>query len=430
MRSPRPVVAPWRLDHPSDRPLAEPESIPVELPGEELEVAPSNQLAQGRVPRRRRPGPRHRSPARWRRATRAGSAAPPRGFGQGPAPAPSSDPCTARCRSRSRRSVHRRDALGRDHVHLEAGARKSSRSPDRSLPYCRASTTRRQAPSSHRPPTTIVRLPEPAPRAERTVPIDGRCAQRGLAVRLHPLAPGRLDRGRGPRLARRPLAVLLGVRPSGGSAATTWGDVHRGSPGIRPRLTPSEAIRLTRGHDLLPADGGWSACWRLMLRSRHAGPHGSPRPASWSGSTSRTGAPGIGSSSRRGMPWSIQAGGRRGRRPATGSLPDPGGDQRRSHRSPGRARHRLVPGAGALRPAGPSRPRHRSWPSTGAIAVAELDGPEGGASLPSTDWTSTATTPSTRPAPICCAGPARAPKRGWRTTVPSSWPTMQPRSPS
>src|SRR5262249_33472389 len=61
-----------------------------------------------------------------------------------------------------------------------------------------------------------------------------------------------------------------------------------------------------------------------------------------------------------------------------------------------------------------------------AIAVAELDGPE-------VRWRrltvcrSRATTPSTPPAPTCCAGWAGARSRGRRTTGPSGSPATPPR---
>ena len=117
-------------------------------------------------------------------------------------------------------------------------------------------------------------------------------------------------------------------------------------------------------------------------------------------------------------------------RGGAGSLPDPRRDQRRAHRRPRRARHRLVAGRRALRPARAASTRRRSSPST-----------ERSRSPSSTARTSrwpivdrlprwTATTPSTRPAPTCCAGSAAATRRERRTTGPSHWRATPPRPPT
>ena len=54
-------------------------------------------------------------------------------------------------------------------------------------------------------------------------PLRGRGAQRAVAVRLHPLAPGRRERGRDLLAGSTTTpATCSAARPSGGSAATTW----------------------------------------------------------------------------------------------------------------------------------------------------------------------------------------------------------------
>ncbi len=81
--------------------------------------------------------------------------------------------------------------------------------------------------------------------AQLVAPLRGRGAQRVLAVGLHPLAPGRRERGRDPELARRPFALpalVHGVRA--GVGRRRGGHVHRG--GRRARLAGSHAHRQRR----------------------------------------------------------------------------------------------------------------------------------------------------------------------------------------
>jgi hypothetical protein len=66
-----------------------------------------------------------------------------------------------------------------------------------------------------------------------------------------------------------------------------------------------------------------------------------------------------------------------------------------------------------------------------AIAVAELDGPQ--VALAAVDRLRTswpAITPTTRPAPTCCAGWAAASSHARPTTRPSNWRATPPRPPT
>ena len=65
--------------------------------------------------------------------------------------------------------------------------------------------------------------------AQLVDPVRGRPAQRVLAVRLHPLAPGRRHRGRDPQLARRPLPLPARLhRLPAGHRRRRGGHVHGG----------------------------------------------------------------------------------------------------------------------------------------------------------------------------------------------------------
>ena len=66
-----------------------------------------------------------------------------------------------------------------------------------------------------------------------------------------------------------------------------------------------------------------------------------------------------------------------------------------------------------------------------AIAVAELDGPQVAlAAVDRLEHSWPAITPTTPPAPTCCAGWAAASSRARPTTRPSSWPATPPRPPT
>ncbi len=96
------------------------------------------------------------------------------------------------------------------------------------------------------PPRRGPRRPRAAQAAAQLLdPLRGRGAQRGLAVRLHPLAPRRRQRGRDRSLARRPLplpARLHGV--PAGRRRRRGGHLHRRRR--RPRLARRHAHRQRR----------------------------------------------------------------------------------------------------------------------------------------------------------------------------------------
>ena len=118
------------------------------------------------------------------------------------------------------------------------------------------------------------------------------------------------------------------------------------------------------------------------------------------------------------------------RRRGSGSLPDPRRDQRRAHLRPRRPRHRLVAGRRPLRPAGPPRPLadRRPQPGHRGRRARRPGGGAGGRRPARGRWP--ATTPTTPPAPTCCAGWAAARSRARRTTEPSSWRATPPRPPT
>ena len=184
-----------------------------------------------------------------------------------------------------------------------------------------------------------------------------------------------------------------------------------GEEAVRGDLT-AEAIRLTRlVRELMPADGEVAGLLALMLLTearraarvsaggelvdpRRAGPRRLGPRADRRGPRAGPGAPRL--------------------RPGAGALPDPRRDQRRPHRRPRRPRHRLVAGHRALRPARPSSTARRSCGSTGrSRSPSSTARRSRWRSL--TACPSTATAPSTPPAPTCCAGWAGATRRGPRT---------------
>ena len=175
---------------------------------------------------------------------------------------------------------------------------------------------------------------------------------------------------------------------------------------VRSDLT-AEAIRLTRLVRALMPDGrrGRRAAG---ADAAHRGPParpGSRRAASSSRSTSRTAAPGTRRLVAEGHTLVRERLGlRAGRRAATRSSPR----STPCTLGPRRARHRLVAGRRALRPAGPARPVADRRASTGrsrspsSTARRSRWPPSTGCDR----WR--ATTPSTPPAPTCCAGWAAA----------------------
>ena len=114
------------------------------------------------------------------------------------------------------------------------------------------------------------------------------------------------------------------------------------------------------------------------------------------------------------------------RRNQPGPVPDPGGDQRRPQRRADRGRHRL-----ARRSCSCTTSCWRSRPSpvvalNRAVAVAEVDGPGGGARPRRRPRPRRATTCSTPSAPTCSAASAATPRRPWRTTRRSPAPRTRP----
>ena len=197
---------------------------------------------------------------------------------------------------------------------------------------------------------------------------------------------------------------------------------------VRHDLT-AEAIRLTRLiRALLPDDGEVAGLLALMLltEARRTARVSAERRA---GHPRRAGPRGLGRrAGRRGPSAGARAPGRRG---GPGSLPDPRGDQRRAHLRP---RRRATPTGRRSSPSTTSSSastRRRSSPSTGpsrspSSTARRWRWPPSTGSR--TRWP--ATTPTTRPAPTCCAGWAAARSRARPTTGPSSWPATPPRPPT
>ena len=181
---------------------------------------------------------------------------------------------------------------------------------------------------------------------------------------------------------------------------------------VRGDLT-AEAIRLTRlVRDLLPANGEVAGLLALMLLTE------ARRAARVSASgelviLARAGPRRLGPRADRRGPRPGPCAPRL--RPGAGALPDPGRDQRRPHRRPRRSRHRLVAGRRALRPVGRASTRPRSCGSTGRSRSPSSTARRSGWRR----WTVCrwrATTPTTPPAPSCCAGWADTGSRGRHTT--------------
>ena len=197
---------------------------------------------------------------------------------------------------------------------------------------------------------------------------------------------------------------------------------------VRHDLT-AEAIRLTRLiRALLPEDGEVAGLLALMLLTE------ARRIARVSASgelvtLDRAGSRGLGrGADRRGSSAGSRAPGGRG---GSGSLPDPRGDQRRAHL---RARRRATPTGGRSSPSttssSASTPR-RSSRSTGPSRSPSSTAPRW-RSRPSTVSRTTwrAITPTTRPAPTCCAGWTAVRSRARPTTERSSWRATPPRPPT
>ena len=177
---------------------------------------------------------------------------------------------------------------------------------------------------------------------------------------------------------------------------------------VRQDLT-AEAIRLTRLiRALLPEDGEVAGLLALMLLTEAR-------------RTARVSASGelvtLDEQDRGAWDAALIAEGHRlvrerlASRGAAGSLPDPRRDQRRAHLRPRRARHRLVADRRPLRPARPPRPLadRRPQPSHRGRRARRPGGRAGGR-RPSRGARWPAITPTTRPAPTCCAGSGRSQK--------------------
>ena len=197
---------------------------------------------------------------------------------------------------------------------------------------------------------------------------------------------------------------------------------------VRHDLT-AEAIRLTRLiRALLPEDGEVAGLLALMLLTEAR----RPRPGL---GDRRAGRP------RRAGPRGVGRGADRRGPPAGARAPAPPGSLRAATRSSRRSTRCTPP---------PATSRDTDWsqvvalydqlvrldPSpivalNRAIAVAELDGPEVAlAAVDRLDARWPAITPTTRPAPTCCAGWAAARSRARHTTGPSSWRATPPRRPT
>ena len=200
---------------------------------------------------------------------------------------------------------------------------------------------------------------------------------------------------------------------------------------VRHDLT-AEAIRLTRLiRALLPEDGEVAGLLALMLLTE------ARRTARVSASGELVALDeqdrgGLGrGADRRGPPAGARAPRRCRRRGGSGPLPDPRRDQRRAHLRPRHTRHRLVAGPRPLRPTRPPRPLadHRPQPGHRGRRARRPGGGTGGR-RPSRGHSWPAITPTTPPAPTCCAGWAAVSSRARPTTKPSSWPATPPRPPT
>ena len=173
---------------------------------------------------------------------------------------------------------------------------------------------------------------------------------------------------------------------------------------VRHDLT-AEAIRLTRLiRALLPDDGEVAGLLALMLLTEAR-------------RTARVSASGelvtLDEQDRGAWDAALIAEGHRlvrerlASRGGSGPLPDPRGDQRRAHLRPRHPRHRLVAGRRPLRPARPPRPLADRRPQPGHRGRrARRPGGGTGGRRPSRGRSWPAITPTTRPAPTCCAGSA------------------------
>ena len=242
-------------------------------------------------------------------------------------------------------------------------------------------------------------------------------AKTKITRRRHPL-PGARG-GRPARAAgRRPGRGLPGLQR--GLPLDRRGDAgprraHRRGDPARPDPAPA-AARRARGHRAARADAA------------HRGPPPGPdrrRRRRWCRCTSRTAAAGTATWSPRATPWCASA---CAPQPAR-ALPAAGRDRRRAHR----------------RPDAPPTPTGRRSPPSTASSPA-LDPEPGGRAQPrgrrrrarraggrAAPWSTgspsprAATTPSTPPAPTCCAGSAAAPRRARPTTPRSRSSTTRPR---
>ena len=199
---------------------------------------------------------------------------------------------------------------------------------------------------------------------------------------------------------------------------------------VRHDLT-AEAIRLTRLiRALMPDDGEVAGLLALMLLTEARRTARSRPAANWSPSTSRTVGPGTRRWSPRVTGWSASA----------SPLPRPGW-LRAVTRSSRRSTPCTPPPATYATPTGrrsspsttnssPSTPR-RSSPSTGpsrSPSSTDRRWHWRPSTALRTSWP--AITPTTPPAPTCCAGWAKVSSRARRTTKPSSWRATPPRPPT
>ena len=132
--------------------------------------------------------------------------------------------------------------------------------------------------------------------AQLVDPLRGRGAQRAVAVRLHPLAPGRRQRGRDHQLARRPLplpARLHGL-PAGRAATTWWPRSPRPATPTagRPPRSP------TTGRSTPPASPAAatasSTCSPTSASARRTARPAIPRPRARSSASTRPSSAGSG----------------------------------------------------------------------------------------------------------------------------------------
>ena len=189
--------------------------------------------------------------------------------------------------------------------------------------------------------------------------------------------------------------------------------LQRGLPGDRPRHRSRPSRPDRRGDPAHPAGPRPHAGGRRGGRAAGAdAPHRGPphRPGLGerrAGHARRAGSRGLGrGADRRGSSAGARAPGHRG---GSGSLPDPRRDQRRAHLRPRRA---ATPTGGRSSPSttssSASTPR-RSSPSTGPSRSPSSTArrwPWRPSTVSRTGWP--AITPTTRPAPTCCAGWAAA----------------------